>query len=78
MTIENHVLTIKGSIDDSQVDGYEPAWREYEPGAFERSFTVPKEIDVENISASVTDGVLRVTLPKSDEDGVRRIEVQAN
>ena len=78
VTIDNQVLTIKGRIDDLEFEGYQLAWQEFRTGSFERSFTMPQEIDVERVTAAVNDGVLRIVLPKSKERGVRRIEVQAH
>jgi len=42
-----------------------PEWiqREYSRGGFERTFTLDETIDVNNIKASYTDGVLYVSLP---------------
>jgi HSP20 family molecular chaperone IbpA len=42
-----------------------------------RTFLVPKGIDAEKISAELTNGVLRVHLPKSAAVKPRRIEVRA-
>ncbi len=45
-------------------------------GTFRRVITVPAPIDKEKITADYTDGVLRVTLPKSEEVKPKRIEVK--
>ena len=76
VTLNDNILTIKGVVNLPQFEGYSLAWREYHNGDFERSFTVPREIDRDGIAATVTDGVLRVTLPKIPDAGVRRIEVK--
>ena len=44
-------------------------------GRFQRAFALPEPIDVEAITADLKDGVLTVTIPKSNERGVRRINV---
>ena len=44
-------------------------------GQFSRAFALPEPIDVEAITADLKDGVLTVTIPKSNERGVRRIKV---
>jgi HSP20 family protein len=44
-------------------------------GRFQRAFALPEAIDVEAITADLKDGVLTVTIPKSNERGVRRIAV---
>jgi HSP20 family protein len=48
-------------------------------GAFHRSLSLPPGVDAERIAASVSDGVLTVTLPKSAEakQKERKIEVKA-
>ncbi len=43
-------------------------------GRFQRVFTLPANIAEDGVEASFTDGVLRVTLPKSDT-GTRKITV---
>src|SRR5437868_11774888 len=41
-------------------------------GRFSRSFLLPEPIDVDNVSADLTDGVLTVTIPKAGGRGARR------
>lgn len=36
-------------------------------GKFQRQFTLPENVDVENISANAKDGVLEIILPKTEE-----------
>ena len=43
---------------------------------YKRSFQLSNAVDVENISAKTQDGVLTVTLPKSERAKVHRIQVQ--
>lgn len=44
-------------------------------GKFERTFSLSQRIDVENITAKLEDGVLRVVLPKRNAAG-KQIEVR--
>jgi HSP20 family protein len=44
-------------------------------GNFARSFTLPRTVDPERITASFTDGVLEVSVPKRDEAKPRQIRV---
>jgi len=44
-------------------------------GQFQRAFALPEPIDVEGVTADLKDGVLTVTMPKSNERGARRITV---
>ncbi|WP_338759505.1 Hsp20/alpha crystallin family protein [Bernardetia sp. ABR2-2B] len=41
--------------------------REFRSSSFKRSFTLPKNVDGENIAASYENGVLKLTLPKKTE-----------
>ncbi len=66
--IEKEVLTIKGERKLEQKG-------ERVAGAFSRAFTLPKQVDVEKIAASLKDGVLTVTLPKRPEAQPRQIKI---
>jgi len=41
--------------------------REFDFGKFKRTFTIPKTVDVNGISAKHEHGVLKLTLPKKEE-----------
>ena len=46
-------------------------------GKFERVFTLPDNIDTENISATTADGVLEVVIPKQEKTiAKKRIEIK--
>jgi len=45
-------------------------------GRFQRAFTLPVEVDQENVSATFQDGVLEIVLPKSPESRSKTIEVK--
>lgn len=45
-------------------------------GSFERSFRIPGEVKGDDIEATYKDGILRVTLSKSEKSQVKRIEVK--
>ena len=77
--LKDGVLTIKGEKkdekDEKQKD-YHLVERSY--GMFERSFTVPSEVDAGKVDASFDKGVLKVTLPKlpAAQAKVQKIEVK--
>jgi HSP20 family molecular chaperone IbpA len=77
ITLDKNVLTITGKVSPPQFEGYGLAHCEYGVGDFERSFTISNEIDREGIEASVRDGVLSVTLPKSKQAVAKKISVKA-
>jgi len=74
--LEQGELTIHGSWSKEEPAG-SPLASEYQPTDFRRSFTVPDTIDVSGITAELTDGVLQVTLPKTEAVKPRRIAVKA-
>jgi HSP20 family molecular chaperone IbpA len=77
ISLEKSILTINAYVDPEEHDDFGLAFAEYEVGDYQRSFRVSDEIDQENISASVKDGVLRVFLPKITEARSRKIAVKS-
>ena len=75
--LEKNVLSLRGSVSFDTPENYSLAYCEYEVGDFERSFTLSDEIDRDNIEASISNGVLRVTLPKAGPAKTRKISVKA-
>lgn len=78
ITLENNVLTISGEKRDSRAEGEEGGrfhLVERSFGAFRRSFTLPRTVRGEGISADFDNGLLTVRLPKAEEAVSRRIEV---
>jgi len=66
--LENNVLTISSDVQDEKTeDGKNYTRKEFHYGAFTRSFTLPKTIDLEKITADYDNGILNVQLPKKDE-----------
>ncbi|MEW6752283.1 MAG: Hsp20/alpha crystallin family protein [Candidatus Latescibacterota bacterium] len=77
ITLEKNVLTIHGSTNGQEREGYKLSYGEFEVGDFERSFALPQETDRSRIDARVKNGVLHLTLPKSKEATARKIPVRA-
>lgn len=76
--LQRNCLTIKGTRTENTEENLELTNSEFRPVySYERQFTLGDAIDVDNISASMKDGVLRLTMPKIKEPAPRRIEVKA-
>jgi HSP20 family protein len=73
--LDKGVLTVKGTVDATKYDSLRPIYSEYNVGNFVRTFSVSPKIDASGISATVTDGVLSIELPKAKEALARRIAV---
>ena len=79
LDVENNVLTIRGEKREQRTEGEQGRWHlaERRYGTFTRSFVLPRDVDAENIQAAFNDGVLTVTIPKSEKARRRRIEIGA-
>jgi len=78
--LENSVLTIQGRKEETREEGQEEQrshlWeRSY--GSFQRSFTLPRTVLADKISATFQDGVLHVRVPKAPESKGRKIEIRS-
>jgi HSP20 family protein len=77
LSVENGVLTLKGSRNfEKATEGqtYHRVERAY--GAFERSFTLPTNVNPEKIQAAFRSGVLHLTLPKREEAKPKSIAIK--
>lgn len=79
ITLENNVLTISGEKRESREEEGENGGKyhlvERSFGSFRRSFTLPRTVRGEGITADFDNGLLTVRLPKADEALSRKIEV---
>jgi HSP20 family protein len=74
VTLENHVLTIKGTRKfDGKEDEQVMLGRAY--GSFTRSYTLPDAVDDEKLTAHLADGVLTVSIPKQARAKPRKIQI---
>lgn len=77
ITLEKNILTLQGRTQSPEREGYRLSYGEFEEGDFERSFALSEGVNRDGIEASVSHGVLRVTLPKAKEAAARKIPVRA-
>lgn len=75
---QGDTLTIKGSRQIVRDESTRQVIRsERVSGSFERTLTLPVEIDSDKVSATLKDGVLTITLPKAQAVLPRKIAVNA-
>ena len=76
VTLEDDMLTIAGErkYEDAQKDD-QFYRRERAYGTFRRSFGLGTEVDADKIAANYKDGILTLTLPKSEAAKPRQIDV---
>jgi HSP20 family protein len=77
VTVNQDVLTIAGTRENTAPEGYTTHRRERLPVRFSRSFSFPSHVDLEKVKASVKNGVLTVQLAKAVEAQPRQITVKA-
>ena len=76
--VENGHLTISGEKKVESEDGKEYFRRERFYGEFTRTFRLPDSVDTDNISANLTNGVLRISMPRKEEAKPKQIEVKVS
>ena len=75
--VKNNILTISGERkheEDVNEDNYFRKERFY--GKFQRSFTLPDNVDSEKVDAVYKDGVLEVKIPKTEQGTTKKIEIK--
>ena len=78
VTLEQRVLRIRGRAELPLPEGVAPLYLEYEPGDYERAFTLSEAVDAAGIEARVRDGVVHLRLPKAGPAKLQRVEVRAD
>ncbi len=78
VTYTEGLLTIKGEkkIDEEKEDECYHC-RESRYGSFSRSFRMPRDVVADKIDAAYKDGVLKLTVPKSEKEEPKKIEIKA-
>jgi HSP20 family molecular chaperone IbpA len=75
--LRENVLTLSGRVTTAGTGKESNVLREYRPGTFFRQFTLSETIDQPKIDAQLTDGVLRLELPKVEKARPRQIMVRS-
>jgi HSP20 family protein len=75
--LRDNVLTLTGRVAPAETSKQGSVLREYRPGMFFRQFTLSEAIDQPKIDAQLTDGVLRLELPKVEKARPRQITVRS-
>ena len=75
---EDGLLTISGEREFEQKDSrnYHRIERSY--GSFARTFSLPRNVDANKISAAYKNGVLEIEIPKPEEAKPKQIAINVN
>ena len=77
ITLDRRALNVHAVVEDHAPEGYSPIYQEYQIGDFECDFTLSGDFDANKIEASLTNGVLRLTVPRAEQAEARTIKIKA-
>ena len=76
--LRESVLTLTGRVTSVESANEVDVLREYQTGTYFRQFTLSETIEQAKIDAKLTDGVLRLELPKVERARPRQIAVRTD
>lgn len=74
--LRDNTLTLIGDVEGAVGNAEKRILTEYETGKYYRQFTLPELVDQSKIDAKLTDGVLRLRLPKVEEATPKKIKIK--
>lgn len=75
VSVKRNRVQISGNKNISYDEDVSVHRRERESGSFDRTLTVPIEVDAEGVKAEYQDGLLAVFLPRAEADKPRSVTV---
>jgi HSP20 family protein len=75
-TVQEDTLSVEGELKFQAPEGARMIWQEFGPTHFRRSLRFGTPIDPNRVEATYTNGLLMLTLPKSEEAKPRQIQVR--
>jgi HSP20 family protein len=76
VTIANDMVTIRGERKrDFEASSEDYFYQECYWGSFSRSVVLPVDVDIENVTADLKDGILTVVLPKAAKAKAKKVKV---
>ena len=76
ITTEQSTLTIRGERSPEYSEGQNVLVAERPQGSFARQLQITEAVDLDDVEASYSDGVLRLRIPMAKAAQPRRIQVQ--
>lgn len=76
LRVDGDQLLLEGDVQFPVPEGVTVQHAEVQLSRYRRAFTLSKELDAEDVSAELSNGVLRVRIPKAAHAQPRKITVQ--
>ncbi len=79
INVEGGVITIRGEVTekDEQKEKGKQYYKKMEQRSFHYSTTLPRSVRSDQATAEVENGVVKVIIPKAEEEKPKRIEVKS-
>ena len=74
--VEGETLTLEGEMVLPAIEGLEATHVELDTPRYRRIFTLSKELDASQVNAELSNGVLKLRIPKASHAQPRKIEVR--
>ena len=78
ITAHENVLTLRGKTEVTVPEGAQSIWVGMGGGEFREEVTLPGDVNADQANAEYHDGILTLTLPKTERAKVRQIKVGAH
>ena len=75
--VEGDTLTVEGAVTLGETGGMQSIYAEVRVPHYKRSFVLGRDLDTDNIAATLQHGVLTLRVPKREQAKPRRVEVRA-
>ena len=77
IAIHGDVVTIQGKTEWSSPEKATMVWRGIRSGKFNYAWRLPTEVEADEVKANLSDGILRLTLPKEQRQRPHQIKVES-
>jgi len=75
--VDGDTLTLEGTVNLGETSQLKSVYAEVRSPQYKRSFVLGRDLDSEQVSAHLANGVLSLRIPKREQAKPRRIEVKA-
>jgi HSP20 family protein len=77
ISVEGDTLTVEATVDLGDTTQLKSVYAEIRTPHYKRSFVLSRDLDTEQVTASLEHGVLTLRVPKREQAKPRRIEIKA-